>query len=40
MKRVVVWGASSGLGLAVAKYFAEKGAEVVGVARNPDKSQN
>lgn len=38
MKRVVVWGASSGLGLAVAKYFAEKGAEVVGVARNPDKS--
>lgn len=38
MKRVVVWGASSGLGLAIAKYFAEKGAEVVGVARNPDKS--
>ncbi|WP_199435797.1 SDR family oxidoreductase [Vibrio owensii] len=38
MKRVVVWGASSGLGLAIAQYFAEKGAEVVGVARNPDKS--
>lgn len=38
MKRVVVWGASSGLGMAIAQYFAEKGAEVVGVARNPDKS--
>ena len=38
MNRVVVWGASSGLGLAIAKYFAEKGAEVVGVARNPEKS--
>lgn len=38
MKRVVVWGASSGLGLAIAQYFAEKGVEVVGVARNPDKS--
>lgn len=38
MNRVVVWGASSGLGLAIAKYFAEKGAEVVGVARSPEKS--
>ncbi|MFN1617187.1 SDR family NAD(P)-dependent oxidoreductase [Vibrio rotiferianus] len=38
MNRVVVWGASSGLGLVIAKYFAEKGAEVVGVARNPEKS--
>ncbi|MGR5276109.1 SDR family oxidoreductase [Vibrio rotiferianus] len=38
MNRVVVWGASSGLGLAIAKYFAEKGTEVVGVARDPEKS--
>ncbi|MGR5058877.1 SDR family NAD(P)-dependent oxidoreductase [Vibrio rotiferianus] len=38
MNRVVVWGASSGLGLAIAKYFAGKGIEVVGVARNPEKS--
>ena len=38
MKRVVVWGASSGLGLAIARHFAGKGTEVVGVARDLDKS--
>lgn len=38
MKRVVIWGASSGLGLAIAQYFADKGTQVIGVARNPDKN--
>ncbi|EMD1175707.1 SDR family NAD(P)-dependent oxidoreductase [Vibrio harveyi] len=38
MKRVVIWGASSGLGLAIAQYFADKGTQVIGVARNPYKN--
>ncbi|WP_431786671.1 SDR family NAD(P)-dependent oxidoreductase [Vibrio harveyi] len=38
MKRVVIWGASSGLGLAIAQYFADKGTQVIGVARYPDKN--
>ncbi|HHP0510763.1 TPA: SDR family NAD(P)-dependent oxidoreductase [Vibrio harveyi] len=38
MKRAVIWGASSGLGLAIAQYFADKDTQVIGVARNPDKN--
>ncbi|WP_087017971.1 SDR family NAD(P)-dependent oxidoreductase [Thaumasiovibrio subtropicus] len=38
MNPIVVWGASSGLGLAIVEYFSQAGFEVIGVARNPDKS--
>ena len=36
-KKVLVWGASQGIGLAVAKSFRAEGAEVTIVSRNKDK---
>ena len=38
MNPVAVWGASSGLGLALVEYFSGQGFDTIGVARNPDKS--
>nr|WP_086939134.1 SDR family oxidoreductase [Thaumasiovibrio occultus] len=36
---VAVWGAGSGLGLAVAQHFSENGYQVIGISRNPSKSE-
>ncbi|MFY9377497.1 MAG: SDR family NAD(P)-dependent oxidoreductase, partial [Peptococcia bacterium] len=36
-KGIVITGASSGLGLALAKRLIKAGAKVVGVSRNPEK---
>ncbi|MDN2480791.1 SDR family NAD(P)-dependent oxidoreductase [Vibrio agarivorans] len=38
MKKIVIWGAGSGLGLAMAEYYQSQGFTVYGVSRNPDKS--
>ncbi|MGR5501533.1 SDR family NAD(P)-dependent oxidoreductase [Vibrio sp. DNB22_10_4] len=37
MKTIVIFGASSGLGLAAVRYFASQDINVIGVARNPQK---
>ncbi|EDM65397.1 conserved hypothetical pro [Moritella sp. PE36] len=39
MKDVVIFGAASGLGLAMVKYFTRKGVSVVGVARNVENNE-
>ena len=36
-KKVLVWGASQGIGLAVAKSFRAEGSQVTIVSRNEDK---
>ncbi len=38
MKSITIFGASSGLGLAAVRYFASQGVEVIGVARDPKKT--
>lgn len=40
MKTIVIFGASSGLGLAAAHYFASQDINVIGVARNPHKEES
>ncbi|WP_261816936.1 SDR family NAD(P)-dependent oxidoreductase [Vibrio gallicus] len=35
MQKIVIWGASSGLGAAMVEYFLAQGLEVIAVARNP-----
>ncbi|MEM8751837.1 MAG: SDR family oxidoreductase [Pseudomonadota bacterium] len=37
-KKAVVFGGTSGIGLAAVKMLAEKGASVTGISRNPDKA--
>lgn len=37
MKAIVIFGASSGLGLAAVRYFSDQDIPVIGVARNPEK---
>jgi NAD(P)-dependent dehydrogenase (short-subunit alcohol dehydrogenase family) len=37
-KKAIVFGGTSGIGLAAAKQLAEKGAEVIAISRNPDKA--
>jgi len=39
MKDVVIFGAASGLGLAMVKYFTRKGESVIGVARNVENNE-
>ena len=38
MKKVLITGANRGLGLEVAKQFAEKGDKVIGTSRSPEKA--
>lgn len=38
MQKVVIWGASSGLGAAMVVHFIERGFDVTAVARNPNKN--
>ncbi|MGR5286528.1 SDR family NAD(P)-dependent oxidoreductase [Vibrio maritimus] len=40
MKTIVIFGASSGLGLAAVRYFASQDFNVVGIARNPQKEES
>jgi len=37
-KKALVFGGTSGIGLAAVKQLAEKGAEVIAISRNPDKA--
>ncbi|MEO0362345.1 MAG: SDR family NAD(P)-dependent oxidoreductase, partial [Pseudomonadota bacterium] len=37
-KKAVVFGGTSGIGLAAVKMLAEKGASVTGISRSPDKA--
>jgi len=37
-KKALVFGGTSGIGLATVKQLAEKGAEVIAISRNPDKA--
>ena len=37
-KKAIVFGGTSGIGLAAAKQLAAKGAEVIAISRNPDKA--
>ncbi len=37
-KKAVIFGGTSGIGLATAKQLAEQGAQVIAVSRNPDKA--